>query len=215
MKTRILPTLALLALAVVPLGAAGPHALALPLAASPEVAHAAIAASTTGLNVTTRTIWYDVRGGSDDELAKQVQALGPRDGAGAWGASTAWSFTWSFVAAPDAGGCRVAEPRVDLTLTFTYPRWTPSTDAEPELVARWQGYLEAATLHEQGHAGLATDAGTSLVAALRQAPASATCDGLEEVTDRVAERVLAQHALRQALYDVQTDHGQTQGAKFP
>ncbi len=215
MKRRLLAALALSALAVALFATAGVRAV--PLAPSPDVAHAAafVAPAADALRVTTRTVWYDVRGATEDELSHQVQALGPRDGAGAWGASTAWHFTWTFERMPTSAGCSAADPHVDLLVTFTYPRWTPPTGSAAELVDVWQRYLDAATVHEQGHADLATSAGSELVLALRQAPPAAACEGLDDVADDVAERVLASHAISQMLYDVQTDHGQTQGATFP
>ncbi len=168
-----------------------------------------------GLQVVTDTRWYDVAGATVDELIQQVSELGPRDASGAWGATTAWTFDWTHTLSQSAGACVIDSARVNLRVTFTYPRWLAPGDAAPELVATWARYVAATTLHENGHRDIAVQAGSDLLDAIRAVPAAGSCGELEQRVRSATDRVVASHQRRQERYDERTDHGAAQGAAFP
>ncbi len=165
----------------------------------------------TGVSVTASTHFYEVEGADLLSLLASLGQRGPRDGSEVWAARTAWVLRWSYQ--PVSGsGCRVDAARVDLDLTYTYPRWNAPTSAMPALVAAWDGYLAQVALHEDGHREIAEGAASDLVRVLEALPSQATCVALAGTARMAAGDLLARHAQAQAAYDRDTEHGMTQGA---
>jgi predicted secreted Zn-dependent protease len=186
---------------------AGEPALAVPGAPDDQ----ATAAPSDGVRLTTSTDYYAVEGASLASLLASLRQRGPGDGHGAWAANTVWVFRWSYRPTAEAD-CRVASARVDLDLTYTYPRWTAPTDAAPALVAAWDGFLARVELHEHGHREIAEAAAADLVKALQELPPQPACDALAATARTTANQLLARHADAQRTYDQETGHGTTQGA---
>lgn len=172
---------------------------------------ATTAVLTDAVRLTTSTEYYPVEGTNVSALLASLRERGPSDGHGTWAANTAWVFRWSYkpVAGPD---CQVGSARVDLALTYTYPRWAAPLDVAPGVVAAWDGYLARVELHEHGHRDIAQTAASDLVRALEALPAQGTCDALSAIARTTAGEILARHADEQRAYDQETGHGMTQGA---
>jgi predicted secreted Zn-dependent protease len=164
-----------------------------------------------GVSITDSTDFYAVDGSSLSTLLSSLRERGPSDGHGTWAANTAWVFRWSYQPVSDAG-CRVASAKVDLALTYTYPRWTVPADAPPGLVAAWDSYLANVELHEHGHRDIAEAAAADLVKMLEALPAQGSCDALTATARTTASQLLARHAESQRTYDQETGHGEAQGA---
>jgi len=172
---------------------------------------AAIAPPTDAIRLTTATEYYPVEGATVRSLLSSLRERGPSDGHGTWAANTAWTFRWSYQ--PVAGSaCRVGSARVDLALTYTYPRWAVPAEVAPALVAAWDVYLARVELHEHGHRDIAEAAATDLVKELEALPAQGSCDALAATARTTAGQILARHADEQRAYDQETGHGMTQGA---
>jgi predicted secreted Zn-dependent protease len=99
------------------------------------------------------------------------------------------------------------EATVSYDITVTFPRWAPPADATPELVAKWNGYLYALGLHEIGHVNNVISHSPEMVAVIK----GGTCLSAEDA----AQAVLRQMRQFDSQYDYNTDHGRTQGARFP
>jgi predicted secreted Zn-dependent protease len=87
------------------------------------------------------------------------------------------------------------------------PRWVPPKTASPGLVAKWANYTHALAEHEKGHVDFVVANYRSVAKAIK----SATC-GTAETAAQAAIDPIRQHDID---YDVVTDHGATQGARFP
>jgi predicted secreted Zn-dependent protease len=189
----------------------GDSALAV-LASSPEAAdETAVVAARGGVTVTASTSFYGVEGSDVRSLLVSLRQRGPRDSHGAWAASTAWMFRWSYQPVANAG-CRVASAHVELDLTYTYPQWTSPSDAPPAVVAAWDRYLARIELHEHGHREIAEAAANDLARAIDALPAEGSCDRLATAARATAGQILARHAQAQIDYDRETGHCATQGA---
>jgi predicted secreted Zn-dependent protease len=164
-----------------------------------------------GVRTTASTDYYTIEGASLSALLSSLRERGPSDGHGTWAANTTWVFRWSYQPASDAG-CRIASAKVDLALTYTYPRWTAPGDAAPGLVAAWDSYLTNVELHEHGHRDIAEDAAADLARTLQELPAQTSCDALAATARTTASQLLARHAEAQRAYDQETGHGERQGA---
>ncbi|HSD82887.1 MAG TPA: DUF922 domain-containing protein [Anaerolineae bacterium] len=145
---------------------------------------------------------YDVGGSTELEMRAQLNAYGPRG----HDAYTQWSVRWDWPGRGTAT-CRLSEAEASYEITVTFPRWIPPADAPPELVAKWNGYLHALALHENGHIGNIVSRFPTVVTAIK----SSTC----LTAEAAAQAVL--HQLRQldSQYDLDTQHGEAQGVRFP
>ncbi len=163
------------------------------------------------VRLTTVNRFYDVEGTDIRSLLTSVRQRGPRDDAGAWAASTAWTFGWAYQPVL-AEACRAASATVDLQLTFTYPRLAVSSTVAQPVADAWTRYLTNVETHEQGHAQIAQAAAAELADTIRAVPAQPTCDDLAPAISAAATDVLQRHAQAQLAYDRETQHGVAQGA---
>jgi predicted secreted Zn-dependent protease len=145
---------------------------------------------------------YDVSGSTESEIRAQLNARGP----GGYDAYTQWHVRWSWPGQGTAN-CRLQEAEVSYEVTVTFPRWAPTEQATPELVMKWNGYLYALALHETGHVNNVVAHFPAVVAAIK----GSTCLSAEAA----AQAVLQQMRQYDTQYDATTDHGRTQGARFP
>jgi predicted secreted Zn-dependent protease len=101
----------------------------------------------------------------------------------------------------------------DLDLKLTLPSWTPPAGASGDLVSRWERYLAALRLHEDGHLdhGRGAEKAFRAVAA---ATSAADCGSLDRALRERFSQVIADYQGRDREYDRRTEHGKSQGAFF-
>jgi predicted secreted Zn-dependent protease len=153
--------------------------------------------------------YYDISGSTEAELRAQMTALGPvdpHDNNKHVDAYVDWNISWNW---PGYGtsDCDLSSAEVGYELSVTMPRWTPSADANPELVAKWENYIRALKTHEAGHLENIINNYQTVLTAIQ----SATCD----TADAAATTSLETLRKSDAVYDSETNHGATQGAVFP
>jgi len=183
-------------------------------APTPAADSAALARSAPRALVNAREQYYDIDGSSAGALRNQIKRLGPRDESGkSQDALTVWSIEWGFATAQQGDGCVLRDVKVTLDVAVTLPRWKPPSTATRQLVKEWQAYLKAVRLHEAGHRTIAERNAREVMAALTPLR-GATCDKLSDDATRTAERIVADGRARNRAYDVQTQHGQTQGVEL-
>jgi predicted secreted Zn-dependent protease len=166
------------------------------------------------LNVTSEIVYYDIRGASADELAAQINALGPVDGERRFAANASWLISWSYSYELRDGLCAIALSKVEVKLTYTYPRWNPPQGVDPALIARWERFVAAVELHEQGHGDLAMEAAGAVLRAIEDSPPRRFCGALGEAINAQSAEILEGYNRRQIRYDADTRHGEMQGASF-
>ena len=145
---------------------------------------------------------YDVSGSTESEIRAQLDTYRPND----YDAYTRWYIYWDWPGRGSAA-CRLAEAEVSYEITVTIPRWTPTADASPELVAKWNDYLHALALHEKAHINNVVSHFPAVAGAIK----GGTCLSAEDA----AQAVLQQMRQFDSQYDLDTNHGQAQGARFP
>jgi len=152
-------------------------------------------------------VYYDIAGTTEEELGAQLEALGPMGYDGYRGdATTRWYIRWDW-RGYEASDCRLDEAVVSYEIQVILPHWTPPEDASPDLVAKWSRYTRALAEHEKGHVDFVV-ASYDLVA---EAIKNATCETAEAAAQTALD-LIRQHDID---YDAATDHGATQGARFP
>jgi predicted secreted Zn-dependent protease len=158
--------------------------------------------------------FYDVVGDSPGALWRSMRESGPppADGFPALG-RTDWNVTWR-ASWDGAGICQVRNADVRLQTTITLPRWNPPATAPAALVAQWDAFLRALSVHEAGHAEIGSEAARVVRRELERVTAP-DCASMNSRTQEAVGRVLEDFRAGNRSYDAQTRHGVTQGAVWP
>ncbi len=158
---------------------------------------------------------YSIHGATAAELRADLDAKGPTDRSGRHDAMTSWYVRWSYPTSRGRDGCSTGPVRVDVTITYTMPEWTPPPGADPALVGRWRRYEASLERHEEGHASHGIAAGREVLEELQRVAPRASCDRLDADVNAAGHRILDIYRARDVAYDDRTRHGATQGARFP
>ncbi len=161
---------------------------------------------------------YTVDGVTAQEVRENLNARGP--GAAAGGGNghfdglTGWSLTWVFryQRGPE---CALANATVTMDVEIVLPELAQPEALPPDLAARWQAYVEALEVHEIGHVERQLTLARTLQAEYEAAGGAATCAGLGSGLSALGEQYIERIRLADLQYDVETEHGRTQGAVFP
>jgi predicted secreted Zn-dependent protease len=152
-------------------------------------------------------IYYDIYGSSVKELRREMHAKHPSGFDGFNGdATTKWSIRWTWKGY-GTNQCDLSSAKVTYSIQVIMPRWTPPENANPELVARWNKYIQALNEHEKGH----VDYVIAHYQSVREAILGAICS----TADAAAKAALDPIRQHDVEYDAETKHGATQGARFP
>lgn len=152
-------------------------------------------------------IYYDISGSTQDELRTQLNTLGPVGFDGYKGdATTNWFIRWNW---PGYGTstCNLSAAIISYDIKVIFPRWIPPADASPDLIAKWENYSKLLAEHEKGHVDSVIENFPAVVDAIK----GATC----ETADSVGTEFLNKIRQFDIDYDAETQHGATQGARFP
>lgn len=151
--------------------------------------------------------YYAVRGSTEAQIRASLNARAPASPDGFNGdAFTQSHFHWNW---PGYGTstCSLAQASVTLTISVSFPRWTRPTAVSAGVAAAWARYAKALARHEQGHADIARARYPAVVRAIKRA----TC----ATADAAAHAQLDLMHRQDVAYDARTNHGATQGARFP
>jgi predicted secreted Zn-dependent protease len=151
--------------------------------------------------------YYDIAGSTEGELRAELNAKGPvgYDGYKS-DATTKWFIGWTW---PGFGTsfCTLSAPTVSYQITVIFPRWRVPANAPPPLVSKWTNFEEALGEHEKGHVDFLVTHYSSVSTAIERA----SCNTAEAAAQD-ALKPIRQHDID---YDAETNHGATQGARFP
>ncbi len=159
--------------------------------------------------------YYEVTGNSDTELRNQIKQKGPEwDDGQRYDSLTSWSLTCDHHCHVGSDGCGCTCLKVVLNISYYYPKWVHDDKASPELVDKWNKYLQKLTLHENGHRDIAIRTATDLSHALAQIPPLSSCGELDRRVRMLNREYVRKVTELQSAYDISTNHGLTQGAIF-
>jgi predicted secreted Zn-dependent protease len=161
-------------------------------------------------------VYYDIVGDSAKELRRQMDANGPlgEDGKRMDG-YTAWHVAWTYQYVPTADSCKFTELGITLAATITLPRWTAGNDTSSALVKKWQSYIAALRVHEDGHYSHGRKAAEEIKSLGQSLRTSDDCSTMAKLFDDQAASILERYRVADVAYDADTKHGETQGATFP
>ena len=168
------------------------------------------------ITVTTGYLYYEIEGLTAEQLRDQMNQLGRKDEYGNhWDAYTEWYITWLYPYAQNAEGCSIGEIEIEVEVTFEFPRWNASASASPDLITKWDDFLNALQNHEDGHYAIAIDAACEILVAINSLSSYPSCLSLDETVETTTEQILDLYRERETDYDRDTEHGRSQGVSFP
>ena len=174
----------------------------------PRSGEPTLAATSAGLEnavytiPTPRVVYYQVKGSTETELAKEIQTKGPDGYAG----YTNWYIRWGW---PGFGHeeCDLSKAWITAKVSVTMPEWDPPVGAPADLIKNWMEFTQALYKHEMGHVGNINKA----LPLIQEAIQSSDCI----TADSAANYALDKLRGWDVKYDDNTDHGRTEGAVFP
>jgi len=166
------------------------------------------------VHLTSRTVFYAVRGATVHELRESMHRIGPIDDGGHRSAFTWGMFAWHFPYARGGDGCRTGPVSVEVEVTQTYPEWIGRAGAVAAVEREWSRWLSALSAHENGHRQILLTTAQQIARLLTELPPQPSCDEANSIANRVGGELLAKMRTQQADYDHQTEHGIKTGAKL-
>jgi len=169
------------------------------------------APSEPGIQVTIDTSHYTIGGSTEAELRAEMNRRGPYGG----DAYARWFVHWSYPTEAVSNACDTGPIEVSVSVEYMLPEWTPPVNADRALIDKWNRYVAALQLHEDGHRDFGIGAAKDVLLALGALPPYPTCDDLNRAANTAANAVLDRYRVQELAYDRTTSHGATQGARFP
>jgi predicted secreted Zn-dependent protease len=160
------------------------------------------------------TNYYVVTGASVREIRRSMTEARPWRNRETVDAATTWRVEWKFAMNSSGVVCHMTDVSTVTTIATTLPRYVPPTNAAPELVERWVKYFGALARHETVHAEMAKATGVEIQNTLR-AESAADCALLRRQADAVGNSILSRRRREERELDLRTQHGGTEGARFP
>jgi predicted secreted Zn-dependent protease len=117
-----------------------------------------------------------------------------------------WNIWWSI---EPEGPCKITKVMTKVTATIILPRLINATPTQQD---RFNALLSGLNVHELGHYDFAKQAATEIEAGVLSMPEMDTCAALEVAANDLGNRTLSEYKMRESNYDLETDHGRSQGA---
>ena len=188
----------------------------------PGVCHALIALTVcvlpahAAVNVKDQVKRYAIEGTAAQDLRREMSAKGPQGTGGRrFDGHTRWDVGWRYQYKNIGSDCAIASVTTNVKSTITLPQWRNENRADSATRALWTRYLTALDLHEQGHRRHGVDAAHEIDLAIAAMPSAGSCDALGTNANALGMRILQKYQQRDLDYDRDTNHGATQGARFP
>jgi predicted secreted Zn-dependent protease len=167
-----------------------------------------------GVHLTSRTVFYALRGTTLGELRQAMHRIGPIDDGGHRSAFTWGMFAWHFPYARGDDGCRTGPVSVEVEVTQTYPEWIDRAGAASAVEREWNRWMFALTAHENGHREILVTTAQQIARFLAALPPQSSCDEANAIANRVGGELVARMRAQHADYDQKTEHGIKTGAKL-
>jgi predicted secreted Zn-dependent protease len=161
--------------------------------------------------------YYDVDGETAQDLRADLNRRGPIDGNEhrRFDAVTHWHIAWRYTYRDSAGRCEIATASTHVDISYAFPRLATNGSAPSALRRAFGDYLERLLVHEKGHAQTAIDIGKRIEDGIRTLPPAPMCSALRVIANNLGHSLIEEANRIDVEYDARTDHGRTQGARFP
>lgn len=129
-------------------------------------------------------------------------------------ARTKWDVKWRYGLSQIPGGCRIQNVTTSVHVTYIMPRWKNPADGSQELRGKWDKYVKALQIHEDGHKDHGIHAAQEIEAEIAQLRPLRSCNEIQRAMNTTANNILEKYRKKDLYYDILTIHGATQGAVF-
>ena len=154
-----------------------------------------------GVKVSTRYLYYPVRGKTPQELSDQIRRFGPFNkwlGRNSIGKADCEIRSPYQFARSSSGQCRLTLFIVNVAATITLPRWDGRGPSEVR--ARWETAMRNVRAHEESHRAIAIHSANAIYRALAEfQPMS--CDDFENSLKAMLEGYYAETERNQSRFD--------------
>jgi len=167
---------------------------------------------------TFKVVTYTVVGKTVNELSQSLERSAipdPHDPIGRYYALTEWNLSSAWQWKSNSRGCVIDRASVTINMTMTLPALATRQGVATDVLTRWDKFIANAIAHEKGHVSRALDGARSYQSQLGNFDPVPSCDTMPTTLDNLFKRNLNAIDKLNVDYDVQTDHGTTQGAVFP
>ena len=163
-------------------------------------------AATAEPMVKRNIVHYDVGGATAQDIRAELNRLGPID-------ATRWHIKWTYRYRNVGQDCAIARVAVTVDVTITVPRLKSGSPVE--LNRAFEEFAQKLMAHEEDHAQNGIDAGKRIEAAIQDIRPYPTCDALGRTANALGESLIKEANQKDVEYDARTQHGRSQGARFP
>jgi predicted secreted Zn-dependent protease len=166
--------------------------------------------------ISIKKVYYSINGSTATQLRQQMNQLGPIDSNENrhYDATTKWYVRWSYRYSNTNNRCKINSINVSTEVTYTLPKWNPPQTSSA-LNQQWNRYIKALQVHESGHKDHGIAAGNEVFTTLKNLPSASSCPTLEATANNTARSIIKKYNQLDINYDAVTQHGLTQGARFP
>lgn len=163
---------------------------------------------------------YEVRGRNVRDVRKAMNEKGPLNGKlnRRFDARTDWEVNWKYQYDGELakqGVYRLSKWQIDLKVNVIMPKWQNAAEALPFERRSWQVYMARLKLHEDGHVKLAERTAVALNESFSTIGFYTSKTKLEAAIKERSGKILRKYSGHHVDYDRRTQHGKTQGARFP
>jgi predicted secreted Zn-dependent protease len=153
---------------------------------------------------------YDIRGKTYDELIREIQLKAPE---GSW-AGTDPRISYRYMTRKTPKGCVIDTVIVNADSTIHMPNWIDRYAAPASLQTWWDGAYRSMEMHERNHLQICRDSAREMERMLKTVPEQPTCEDLNDLARKRANRIYSDHEQKQQEYDVRTDHGKNERTPY-
>lgn len=187
------------------------------LAFAPAALAATPAVAQSNVSLDKDVVYYDVRGTTQEEIARSLRRDPPRDLDGFQGQANFW-FSWNYdyeeVGTQNRQpACRVNQARVEIKIVVTLPRHRNLARLPDDVEAMWTTFAGALEEHELNHAEDFERIGRQIPEALNGL--TGPCPSIEEIANAKGMDYVERAQRAADDYDARTSHGEIEGTVFP
>ncbi len=159
---------------------------------------------------------YEVSGSCEHDLENDLaKKAGHWTDGNKYDSVTRWWIRWDYGYDRSGGVCSAEGFKFTVDVVVTIPAWLHRDAASPQLIEKWDTYIEKLREHENEHLEKVVQAVDELTRAVEEMPAAASCADLDRQISLLSRNRLKHLEQEQNIYDAETAHGWTQGALFP
>ena len=172
-----------------------------------------IAISDKPIEYDTKEEFYTIKGSTLIEIQKAIENHGPTletDQEGVANCKT--GYEWSLGVKSSKTECQVTGVPFKVHTVCSYPKWEQPAGVDQSVVNSWNYFMDKVRLHENGHADIGKKLGQQLYEQIKKLPSAPTCDEIKKSGEKLMADTIAQDNQENKQYDIDTVHGETQGA---